>query len=122
MKVKLTNSPLEGLSEYRVQNTHAGHSCPFGPRTMPGGQSPSSSFFRGSGDDPAESGCFFSGDGGAAAAAAVGLEDLERSTGRLLFRLPVPPLEAGTVRGGVGGGCGWLDARWSANLSLWNKS
>ena len=33
--------PLEGLSEYLVQKTHAGHSCPLGPRTMPGGQSPS---------------------------------------------------------------------------------
>ena len=34
-------SPLEGLSEYRVQNTQAGHSCPLGPRTMPGGTSSS---------------------------------------------------------------------------------
>ena len=25
-----------------MQNTQAGHSCPFGPRTIPGGQSPSS--------------------------------------------------------------------------------
>ena len=72
--------PLEGLSEYRVQNTQAGQSCPFGPRTIPGGQSPSSSFFRGSGD-PAGSG-FFSGEGG-----AVGL-DLDRSTGRLLLLRP----------------------------------
>ena len=50
-----------------MQNTQAGHSCPFGPRTIPGGQSPSS---------------FLSpvaGDGGG------GGDDLEeRSTGPLL--------------------------------------
>ena len=34
-------SPLDGLSEYLVQKTQAGHSCPLGPRTMPGGQSAS---------------------------------------------------------------------------------
>ena len=65
-------SPLEGRSEYLVQNTHAGHSCPFGPRTMPGGQSPSFSFF-GSGLEVSEESGLFSGD----------LED--RSTGRLLL-------------------------------------
>ena len=63
-------SPLDGRSEYRVQNTHAGHSCPFGPRTMPGGQSESFSFF---GDGLEEESGLFSGD----------FED--RSTGRLLF-------------------------------------
>ena len=31
--------PEEGLSEYLVQKTQAGHSCPLGPLTMPGGQS-----------------------------------------------------------------------------------
>ena len=31
--------PLEGLSEYLVQKTQAGQSCPFGPRTIPGGTS-----------------------------------------------------------------------------------
>ena len=34
-------SPLDGLSEYLVQKTHAGQSCPLGPRTIPGGTSPS---------------------------------------------------------------------------------
>jgi len=33
--------PLDGLSEYLVQKTQAGHSWPFGPRTIPGGQSAS---------------------------------------------------------------------------------
>lgn len=33
--------PLDGLSEYLVQKTHAGHNCPFGPLTMPGGTSSS---------------------------------------------------------------------------------
>lgn len=33
--------PLDGLSEYLVQKTQAGHNCPLGPRTMPGGQSAS---------------------------------------------------------------------------------
>jgi hypothetical protein len=32
-------SPLDGLSEYLVQKTQAGQSCPFGPRTIPGGRS-----------------------------------------------------------------------------------
>ena len=37
----LTLGPDEGLSEYLVQKTQAGHSCPFGPLTIPGGQSAS---------------------------------------------------------------------------------
>ncbi len=39
------HSPLDGRSEYLVQKTQAGQSCPFGPRTMPGGTSPSAPFF-----------------------------------------------------------------------------
>ena len=50
-----------------MQNTQAGHSCPLGPRTIPGGQSPSSFLSRDAGD----------GGGGG--------DDLEeRSTGPLL--------------------------------------
>ena len=41
----LALGPLEGLSEYLVQNTHAGHSWPLGPLTMPGGSSSPSPFF-----------------------------------------------------------------------------
>ena len=37
----LARGPEEGLSEYRVQKTHAGTSFPLGPRTIPGGQSAS---------------------------------------------------------------------------------
>jgi hypothetical protein len=37
----LCYSPLEGLSEYLVQKTQAGQSCPLGPRTIPGGTSSS---------------------------------------------------------------------------------
>ena len=37
----LALGPDDGLSLYLVQNTHAGHSWPLGPLTMPGGQSSS---------------------------------------------------------------------------------
>lgn len=33
--------PLDGRSEYLVQKTQAGHSCPLGPLTIPGGTSSS---------------------------------------------------------------------------------
>ena len=68
-------SPLEGLSEYRVQKTQAGHSCPFGPRTIPGGQSGSFSFF--GSDEEGEEGGRFSPPGDVLGE--------ERSTGRLLL-------------------------------------
>ena len=40
-KIVKYNLPLDGLSEYLVQKTHAGQSCPLGPFTIPGGTSSS---------------------------------------------------------------------------------
>ena len=77
---------------------------------MPGGQSESSSFFKGRGELD-ESG-FFSG-----AASGKGGLDLERSTGRLLFMLVAL---AAVVPPGVGTVCAGFDAR-SAPLSPGKK-
>lgn len=38
---RIVRGPAEGLSEYLVQKTQAGMSFPFGPFTIPGGQSAS---------------------------------------------------------------------------------
>jgi len=50
--------PLEGLSEYLVQKTQAGQSCPFGPRTIPGGtpSSPPSALLSLEADEAVETG------------------------------------------------------------------